>query len=145
MPWPTLSVRFHRKVNYDGPNGCWVWTASQFGDSGYGRISHNNRSRGAHRVAYELYVGPIPEGLTIDHLCRNRSCVNPAHLEAVPIGVNILRGENPAARNARKTHCKWGHEFTPENTGKKTGGGRRCRACARRRLRQYREQHSASA
>jgi hypothetical protein len=80
-------------------------------------------------VAYELAIGPIPEGLTIDHLCRNRGCVNPAHLEAVTNRTNLLRGDGIAALNARKTHCKRGHEFTPENTYVWREGTRACRAC----------------
>lgn len=115
-------------------NGCWVWTAAQM-SRGYGAIRVAGKVLLAHRVSYELYVGPIPEGLTIDHLCRNPSCVNPAHLEAVTQGENVRRGKSPIAANARKTHCKRGHEFTPENTYVETHG-RKCRACtlARRRF-----------
>jgi hypothetical protein len=76
-----------------------------------------------------LLVGPIPEGLTIDHLCRVRHCVNPAHLEAVSERVNILRGNGAGARNARKTHCVKGHAFTPDNLYRDYQGYRRCRRC----------------
>ncbi len=85
----------------------------------------------AHRAAYELYVGPIPEGLTIDHLCRNTLCVNPAHLEAVTMRENILRGTGPSAQAARKTHCLRGHPFDDGNTLFRATGKRVCRACQR--------------
>jgi hypothetical protein len=96
------------------------------------------RNQFAHRLAYELFVGPIPEGQTIDHLCRNRPCVNPGHLEVVDMRTNLLRGSSPTAQNARKTHCKHGHEFTPENTALKQGRYRICRTCRARRNREYR-------
>lgn len=85
-----------------------------------------------HRVAYELRVGPIPEGMQIDHLCRVRRCVNPAHLEPVSQTENIRRGDSFAGREARQTHCIYGHPFSFENT-LLTKSERRCRACQRRR------------
>jgi hypothetical protein len=86
----------------------------------------------AHRWAYEFLRAEIPEGLHIDHLCRNRACVNPWHLEPVTNRVNGLRGESVAAQHARKTHCIRGHEFTTENTYPiKNGKGRGCRECSR--------------
>ena len=90
----------------------------------------------AHRLAYELVKGPISDGLQIDHLCRNRACINPDHLEAVTQRENILRGEGVAALNARKTHCPQGHAYDEENTLILTGrqaGARRCQICARDR------------
>ena len=93
---------------------CWNWKAGK--TKGYGMFYLNGRSVGAHRVSYELYVGKIPKGLTLDHLCRNTACVNPRHLEPVTLGVNVLRSNNLCAVNARKTHCKNGHKFTKENT-----------------------------
>jgi hypothetical protein len=124
--------RFWTKV--DKTDGCWFWTAATTA-SGYGAIADDGRRmQVAHRVAYELAVGPIPAGLHLDHLCRNRNCVNPAHLEPVTCRTNLLRGETLQAANAAKTHCKRGHEFTPENTGvyvdKRGGEHRRCRECA---------------
>lgn len=114
--------------------GCWPWTGYCNGD-GYGIF---NPQRGvkyrAHRFAYELFVGMIPEGLTVDHLCKNRRCCNPLHMELVTRGENALRGEGPCAMNARKTHCMHGHEFTPQNTRIKPEG-RECRACDRERHR----------
>lgn len=105
--------RFWSKVNKT--DTCWIWTAYQ-DKNGYGRFRSGKIKVGAHRFSYELIKGPIPAGLTIDHLCRNPPCVNPAHLEAVTMKENVLRGIGPTAINARKTHCKHGHKFTPENT-----------------------------
>jgi hypothetical protein len=83
----------------------------------------------AHRWAYHHLVAPVSADLEIDHLCRNRGCVNPAHLEPVTSRENKLRGYGAAAKNARKTECKRGHPFTPENTGRTGGGGRYCKQC----------------
>lgn len=116
-----IEARFQRS------DGCWLWTGAMQ-PSGYGTF----RGRAAHRITYELFVGPIPENLTIDHLCRVRSCVNPAHLEPVTIAVNVMRGESLPARNARKTHCPQGHPYDDENTYvNPTTGWRLCRSCAR--------------
>lgn len=118
----------------DEATDCWVWIKTIKSDSGYGVLHVDNRIVYAHRHYYEQHVGPIPEGLVIDHLCRRRSCVNPAHLEPVTSGENVLRGEGASARSARKTHCKYGHPLSGENlyTHK---GKRHCRACGRRRSR----------
>jgi len=94
---------------------CWNWIASRrHGD--YGQFSDGKKQVMAHRWSYEHFVGPIPKGLTIDHLCRNPKCVNPKHLEAVTIKENVLRGLAPSAINKRKTHCIYGHEFNVKNT-----------------------------
>jgi hypothetical protein len=102
--------------------GCWTWTACIL-QNGYGGVRLKGKLMRAHRVVYELLVGKIPDGLQLDHLCRNRKCVNPAHLEPVTQKENMRRGNGACAINARKTHCKSGHEFTKENTR------RRCRIC----------------
>lgn len=119
---------------------CWDWLGA-CDAAGYGRITVDGKSCYAHRVAYEALVGPIPENLTIDHRCENRKCVNPEHLVPATHRENILRGNGIAAQNARKTHCRHGHEFTEENTycpprGK--GRWRQCRTCLRDRTRKYR-------
>lgn len=132
--------RFWEKVDQDGPNGCWIWTGTK-NEQGYGRFAlfcRPTRQVRAYRYSYELLVGPIPEGLELDHLCRNRGCVNPDHLEPVTHRENTLRGFNPAGMNARKTHCIHGHEFTEKNTIHTKRGGRHCRACKNRDAREYR-------
>lgn len=105
--------------------------------NGYGLMKAGGKTSRVHRVAYKHFVGPIPDGMTLDHLCRNRACSNPAHLEPVSVGENVLRGIGHTAKNAAKTHCDNGHAFTPENTYADRRGWRQCRECnrARKRLR----------
>ena len=130
--------RFWDKVDLNGPlwNGtpCWLWTSAHDKD-GYGAFWGNDRFGRAHRFAYETYVGPIPEGLEIDHLCRNRACQNWAHMEPVTCQVNLLRGIGPSAVNAAKTHCPQGHPYDELNTIV-VRTGRQCRACNVERKRQ---------
>lgn len=133
---PTTEERFWSKVDKNGPvperrpdlGQCWLWTDAPL-HFGHGRFTlTHKKSVKAHRFAYELLIGPIPEALVIDHLCRNPPCVNPAHLEPVTKGVNALRGETFVAANKAKTHCKRGHRFDEENTIW-VPAGRKCRAC----------------
>lgn len=120
--------RFNIKWVADEETGCWVWTSTR-SRKGYGRFRSSGRQVQAHRFAYELHVGSIPEGLQLDHLCRNTSCVNPEHLEPVTNKENTLRGGNRAAVNARKTHCDRGHPLEGDNLRVSSSGRRICKAC----------------
>ena len=135
---PTETERFWAKVDRSDTEGCWVWQAT-VSSSDYGMFwaSALGRQVMAHRYAYELLVGPIPEGLQIDHLCRVRRCVNPAHLEPVTQTENILRGTNFAAVNAAKTECIRGHDLTGENAYVNAVGHRRCRICSQVSRKKY--------
>lgn len=144
-----LADRFWEKVDTSaGPAACWLWTGSRNKRNRYGTIIlPGNVTVYAHRVAYELTIGPIPEGMEIDHVkargCTNRHCVNPAHLEVVTHAENM--------RRARLTHCQRGHEFTAENTYVTSDGARLCRTCHRatskaayaRAYQQYRDERAA--
>jgi HNH endonuclease len=116
-------------------DGCWLWRASTNG-RGYGTF----RSQMAHRVAYELLTGPIPDGHELDHLCDVRKCVNPSHLEPVVPRVNRLRAGNWIVLQAEQTHCRRGHRYTPETVYVDARGKRHCRPCRSvRRRAQYAE------
>lgn len=122
-------ARFWSKVQKT--DTCWLWTGS-LDRYGYGRFNPSRpEAWSAHRYAYLTLVGLIPDGQQLDHLCRVRRCVNPAHLEPVTSRENTMRGETPAAINARKTHCPKGHEYTAENTRVSADGERNCRVCHR--------------
>lgn len=108
---------------------CWWWTGHLNRD-GYGRVWHSGKARNAHRVVFSALRGE-PSAENLDHLCRNRSCVNPAHLEPVTQRENKLRGIGIGAKNAQKTECKRGHPFTTENTRIRPNGARACRECHR--------------
>jgi len=125
-------ARFIVKTLPTGVGGCWLWTASK-DRKGYGKFKMAGRVHRAHRVSYEMHVGPIPDGLELDHLCRNRMCVNPDHLEPVTTQENLLRGDTIAACNAAKTHCPQGHEYAGDNLYIDKRGRRFCRTCARER------------
>jgi hypothetical protein len=118
----------------------WCWTGATL-PTGYGRWGHDGTWVYVHRFAYEVVVGPIPEGLTIDHVvsagCRSKRCVRPAHLEVVTLAENVQRAK------ALITHCPAGHEYTPENT-KLAGAHRECRTCRRSQQRAYSARKRAS-
>lgn len=119
-----IILNFIARMKVDG--SCWIWTGAK-DRYGYGKCGLLNQWT-AHRVSFILFVGPIPNDKQIDHLCRNRMCVNPNHMELVTLKENVLRGEGFTAKHKRKTHCIRGHEFTPENTYIRPKG-RECRKC----------------
>jgi hypothetical protein len=124
-----LECRF--KDKFDEEPGCWIWTAAM-SNTGYGSIGVEGKTCHAHRIAYELWVGPIPEGAQIDHLCRERACVNPAHLEVVSAQENAKRGLN----GVLKTRCAQGHPWTEEHIYHRPGSGKKmCGTCNRERSR----------
>lgn len=131
-----VASRFWAKVDVGHPLGCWLWIAAKI--CGYGSYKDDGVTVLAHRVAYEALAGPIPDGLQLDHLCRNTACVNPDHLEPVTQRDNLMRGAGASAKNATKTYCKNGHEFTPENTSM-SRGARVCLACKRISQRAYKQ------
>jgi len=118
------------------PNGCWNWSGVQ-DNHGYGIFSILSKSMKAHRFTYEINKGKIPNGLELDHLCRNTSCVNPEHLEAVTHKENIMRGSGIGAKNATKIYCPKGHELKEPNLVKwyLIRGWRKCRICDNKRSR----------
>ena len=133
--------RFWGRVNKQGVpwqgTRCWEWRG-YLAEDGYGLFSPHHHNVPAHRFAYESLIGPIPVGLQLDHLCRNRACVNPSHLEPVTARTNQLRGIGPPATNARKTHCPQGHPYDLPNTNWYKNH-RRCRTCMR--IREYARNH----
>lgn len=135
-----VEERFWTKVNWGTDLECWPWLAAT-NWQGYGKFcltfadGAHKRGAMAHRVAYELELGEIPDGMTVDHLCRNKGCVNPAHMELVTLGENVRRAR------AAVTHCPRGHEYTEVNTRIDKVGARNCRACAREK---YHERKGAA-
>lgn len=140
--WGSPEDRFFSRVTRDpdNPAACWISTGADNG-AGYSVFQVDGRQVYMHRWSYQHFIGPIPAGLQLDHLCRTTRCVNPAHLEPVTCGENIRRA---AVRYKSITHCKRGHEFTPENTRVGSSGSRNCLECQRLRGRAlYRSQRAA--
>lgn len=132
-----MMSRFWSKVSVNAKSGCWEWQAF-LTPKGYGQFSVKGRMVRAHRFAYEWMVGPITEGMELDHLCRNRRCVNPDHLEPVTHRENVLRGDLVAAtkkRFADMTHCGRGHALSGANVYVRRNGKGECRECRRIRRR----------
>jgi hypothetical protein len=136
----TPEERFWAKVR---PTGfCWEWIAGT-DHGGYGRFRHEQRTAMAHRVAYGFLVGPIEDGLHVDHLCRNRKCVNPDHMDLVTNEENIRRGFGPNHFHSLKTHCPEGHPYDGYNL-KMENGKRRCRVCRNKVQRESRRRRTAA-
>jgi hypothetical protein len=128
---PNTIQNLQSRIRINQKTGCWIWTGPL--RYGYGDCSFKGiKTRRVHKVFYILFKGPVPTGLVLDHLCRNRACVNPGYLEPVTARENTLRGRGITARAARKKRCKYGHAFTPVNTRTGTDGSRICRTCTRR-------------
>ena len=129
-----LRERLEAYISPEPNTGCWLWTGAT-DRGGYGRIGSGRRGRGtllAHRAMYEIDKGPIPDGLGLDHLCRVRCCVNPAHLDPTTTGENARRAAGLGTMGQagrKKTHCPQGHEYTPENTYLYLGKHRKCKTC----------------
>ncbi len=141
---PALREQFWRRVTVTS-DGCWQWTGF-IGSYGYGYISwapSADESQRAHRTAYLALVGPIPEGLVLDHLCRNRSCVNPSHLEPVTVRENVLRGVGVAAVRAVATTCESGHALSGDNLYVTPDQRRQCRECRAAASRAWRARQKA--
>lgn len=144
-PLPPI-VRFMRHVERD-ENGCWLWTGFIHPKTGYVQFHEHRQNTPnvvAHRWSYEFFIGPIPDGLVLDHLCRVRHCMNPFHLEPVTMAENNARGNSISAINARKTHCKHGHPLSGNNLYVAPNGKRACQVCRRKAERRYKERQASS-
>lgn len=133
------SILFTPAHYYNG-TPCWVWTGVRNDRSGYGQVWFDGGTKFIHRVIYQLLVGPIPKGLCIDHLCRNRLCCNPGHMEVVTYSENVRRGDSPRVARERckaQTHCVNGHLYDDKNTristNKRGEVQRICRTCHKER------------
>ncbi len=143
----TIEERFWEKVDIKIGH-CWEWTRHKDKD-GYGRLRANNKDLRAHRLSWEINNNkPVPPGMSVIHSCDNPSCVNPAHLS---VGTNkentldsIRKGRSYSAQLLKRTHCKFGHEYTEENTYMVLGRKRRCRACSAVTAKRFRERRDAN-
>jgi HNH endonuclease len=124
--------RLWAKIDATGP--CWLWTGA-LDTHGYGHVCRDGRDLQTHRAVYEILVGPIPPGLTLDHLCRVRRCCNPDHVEVVTRTENLQRSPIALAGRPRQTHCARGHELNADNIYRNTRGSRQCKTCAKERAR----------
>ncbi len=134
---PEIWNRFWSKVDKSG--SCWNWLAGRRRGYGQFHVVVGMHNFPAHRVAYLMFNGLINREFELDHLCRNRACVNPNHLEPVSGRTNVLRGTGIATRNAQKMHCKWGHPLTGKNVYITKNGQRHCQPCVVRRTREWRQ------
>lgn len=123
QPLLVFPERLRRKIYIDPASGCWVWTGSK--TSGYGYVSFGDKSWRVHRLAMHLFGKPMPPGLVCDHLCRNRACCNPDHIEVTTNRTNVMRGVGASAVNAKKATCPQGHAYDRQTTF----GGRTARVC----------------
>jgi hypothetical protein len=134
--WKLGEPVMERLIRYIDPGDCWLWLG-YVGPNGYGQIRYNNERWAAHRLVWTALVGDIEEA-TLDHLCRVRHCVNPDHLEPTTTKENVLRGQGRTARQARQTHCKYGHPLLGDNLWVYRGT-RLCRTCRRQRTREWKQ------
>lgn len=130
-----MMERFNSKYTIQ-KNGCWDWIGQVY-PNGYGSLWVRGKNVFAHRFSYQMFNGAIPEKLTVDHLCKNRKCVNPFHLDLTTRVDNVQRSNNEIANNKAKTHCPYGHEYNLENIYFRKNGHRSCIACTKRRARMY--------
>jgi len=143
MQTETRIAKFWSMVDVGKPEECWPWTGKLY--NGYGFFALLGKSRGAHRASFTIAHGAIPDGMWVDHVCRNRACVNPAHLRAVTPKTNALENNiGLTAQNAVKTHCDKGHKLAGENLRIEKRGWRLCVICQRAHNRAYRARLSAA-